>query len=596
MSWNSAITAIDRYVKGKVEVYRDSTLLYILMPNDYLKSIEIDRPSVKAFFGYAISQQATLELIDKNKELSIQSGDRFVCYLGVLDGDTIFYQQSADFFVEEVDRNANGVDLTVKGYDLIKKAEKKVFKDLTLSLPSNIERIFNQVCAVLGCAGVFPTTAPTFTVSELPNYNENDNLRIVLEDIAEALGCICYMSSDGAVLKPLTANNPYKINKANYFSFTIGESLTLTSVISSTPLEDNIQSGNGVAQIMNDNGFIVNRTDKDIILDNLLDFVNGLTVVPYNLEWRGDPQLQMGDYIEVESKDGTIYTYYLGEKITYNGGMKATSNFDLTYEDTLHTNSTTIGQRLNETIAKVDKINKTIELRVQEAIENDTTVAELKLSVGQIQGTVADLEGDVILQQTQITQTSNAITQEAQARSEEDAELRSLISQQADSITLQVKEEVKSELDGEYYEKQSSVGITANGINISSSGSINMSAGAKFIVDATNFKVSESGYLTASGASLPSASATNLTVYDNISLKSSSTGSETINIDSTARYNGLINLGNNLKLYGSSSGAVIYSNGGAFQLTTLSNGKSQLTLNGTSITDFSAITGEAVFG
>ena len=71
MSWNSAITAIDRYVKGKVEVYRDSTLLYTLMPNDYLKSIEIDRPSVKAFFGYAISQQATLELIDKNKELSI---------------------------------------------------------------------------------------------------------------------------------------------------------------------------------------------------------------------------------------------------------------------------------------------------------------------------------------------------------------------------------------------------------------------------------------------------------------------------------------------------------------------------------------------
>lgn len=596
MSWNSAITAIDRYVKGKVEVYRDSTLLYTLMPNDYLKSIEIDRPSVKAFFGYAISQQATLELIDKNKELSIQSGDRFICYLGVLDGDTIFYQQSADFFVEEVDRNANGVDLTVKGYDLIKRAEKKVFKDLTLSLPSNIQQVFNQVCAVLGCAGVFPTTAPTFTVSELPNYNENDNLRIVLEDIAEALGCICFMSSDGAVLKPLTANNPYKINKANYFSFTIGESLTLTSIISSTPLEDNIQSGNGVAQIMNDNGFIVNRTDKATILDNLLDFVNGLTVVPYNLEWRGDPQLQMGDYIEVESKDGTIYTYYLGEKITYNGGMKATSNFELTYEDTLHTNSTTIGQRLNETIAKVDKINKTIELRVQEAIENDTTVAELKLSVGQIQGTVADLEGDVILQQTQITQTSNAITQEAQARSEEDAELRSLISQQADSITLQVKEEVKSEISDEYYEKQSSVGITANGINISSSGSINMSAGAKFVVDATNFKVNSNGYLTASGASLSSSSATNMTVYDNISLKDSSSGTESILIDSTSRYNGLINLGNNLKLYGSSNGAVIYANNGKFMVSTSTNGVSSITLNGTTITDFSAITGEAVFG
>ena len=590
MSW----TSINRYVKGKVEVYRASTLLYTLMPNDYLKSIEIVSSPVKAFFGYAMSQQTTITFIDKLAELDIREGDTLRPFIGIEDG-TITYIQKPDFIVRKVDRKQNGIDLIVEGYDLIEKAKEFKPSSLAINLPCNLEQYFNAVCAVLGCQGHYGGLI-NFTITELPNYDDNNTLRDILNDLAGACGCICYMSGTVATMKPLTASNPHTINKADYFSLTTGTPLTLTSVISSNPLGDNVESGSGIPQILSDNGFLVNRTDRGAILDSLRDAVYGLTVVPYELEWRGNPNVELGDCIELESKNGTITTFYLSESMSYSGGLKASSNFDFTERDALHTNSSTIGEKLNETIAKVDKVNQTIELRVQEAVDDNATIAELKLSVGQIQGTVADLEGDMIAQQTQITQTANSITAEAQARSEEDAELRSLISQQADSITLQVKEEVKSELDGEYYEKQSSVGITANGINISSSGSINMSAGAKFIVDATNFKVNSNGYLTASGASLSSSSATNMTVYDYISLKDSSSGTESILIDSTSRYNGLINLGNNLKLYGSSNGAVIYANNGKFMVSTSTDGVSKITLNGTSITDFSSITGEAVFG
>ncbi len=595
MSW----TSIDRYVKGKVEVYRASTLLYTLMPNDYLKSIEIVSSPVKAFFGYTMSQQTTITFIDKLAELDIREGDIVRPYIGIEDG-TITYIQKPDFIIRKVDRKQNGIDLIVEGYDLIEKAKEYKVSSLAINLPCNLEQYFDAVCAVLGVEGNYGGLID-FTITELPNYDDNNTLRDVLNDLAGACGCICYMSGTVATMKPLTANNPYSITKSDYFNLTTGTPLTLTSVISSNPLGDNIESGSGVPQILADNGFLVNRTDRATILDSLLEQVNGLTVVPYNLEWRGNPNVELGDCIELETKNGTITTYYLSENMSYSGGLKATSNFEFTERDALHTNSSTIGEKLNETIAKVDKINQTIELRVQEAVDDNATIAELKLSVGEIQGTVADLEGDVILQQTQITQNADSITAEAQARSEEDTELRSLISQQADSITLQVKEEVKSELDGEYYTKQSSVDITADGIDISSSGSINLASGATFTVDATNFKVSSSGYLTSSGATLNSASintatATNLTINDGISMIASSSGSETISIDSSARYNGYINLGGNLSLYGSATGSAIYSNGGNFQVFTTSGGVSRIYLNGEYIESFSGFTGEAVFG
>lgn len=595
MSW----TSIDRYVKGKVEVYRASTLLYTLMPNDYLKSIEIVSSPVKAFFGYAMSQQTTITFIDKLAELAILEGDIVRPYIGIEDNGTITYIQKPDFIIGKVDRKQNGIDLIVEGYDLIEKAKEYKPSSLAINLPCNLEQYFNAVCAVLGCQGNYGGLI-NFTITELPNYDDNNTLRDILNDLAGACGCICYMSGTVATMKPLTASNPHTISKADYFSLTTGTPLTLTSVISTNPLGDNVESGSGIPQILSDNGFLVNRTDRGTILDSLREAVYGLTVVPYELEWRGNPNVELGDCIELESKNGTITTFYLSESMSYSGGLKASSNFDFTERDALHTNSSTIGEKLNETIAKVDKVNQTIELRVQEAVDDNATIAELKLSVGQIQGTVADLEGDVIAQQTQITQTSNAITLEAQARSEEDAELRSLISQQADNITLQVKEEVKNELDGEYYEKQSSVGITANGINISSSGSINLASGATFTVDATNFKVNSNGYLTSSGATLSSATinnatANNLSIYDDVIMYSSS-GEQVMEFNNTSRSNGSIKVGNMITLSGVSNGTNISVNSGNFRVFTTSDGVSRIYLNGDYIESFDGFTGEAVFG
>lgn len=405
MSW----TSIDRYVKGKVEVYRASTLLYTLMPNDYLKSIEIVSSPVKAFFGYAMSQQTTITFIDKLAELAILEGDIVRPYIGIEDNGTITYIQKPDFIIGKVDRKQNGIDLIVEGYDLIEKAKEYKPSSLAINLPCNLEQYFNAVCAVLGCQGNYGGLI-NFTITELPNYDDNNTLRDILNDLAGACGCICYMSGTVATMKPLTASNPHTISKADYFSLTTGTPLTLTSVISTNPLGDNVESGSGIPQILSDNGFLVNRTDRGTILDSLREAVYGLTVVPYELEWRGNPNVELGDCIELESKNGTITTFYLSESMSYSGGLKASSNFDFTERDALHTNSSTIGEKLNETIAKVDKVNQTIELRVSEAIENDSTVAELKLSVGQIESSVVELEGEVETAKSEMTQTATELT------------------------------------------------------------------------------------------------------------------------------------------------------------------------------------------
>lgn len=217
-------------------------------------------------------------------------------------------------------------------------------------------------------------------------------------------------------------------------------------------------------------------------------------------------------------------------------------------------------------------------------------------------------------------------------------------------------------LSEKYYSKQSSVDITSDGISISSDGSIELNAGASLTANSStfsldgngnintsgditcsgtltvsgdanitgslvadslstgstlswgsgNFSVNNEGVMTAKSATLSSATvntatinsatlntatANNLTINDSVSIQSS--GSNGITIDGTSRYNGYINLGDATKIYGVSTGAVIYSNGGNFQVFTTASGVSRIYLNGQYIESFDDISGgssTAVFG
>ena len=63
------------------------------------------------------------------------------------------------------------------------------------------------------------------------------------------------------------------------------------------------------------------------ILNDIYKNLDGFEYVPYNMSWRCWPQLEPGDAIIIETREGeTLRTFIMSNKITFRGGLKADTN------------------------------------------------------------------------------------------------------------------------------------------------------------------------------------------------------------------------------------------------------------------------------
>lgn len=333
------------------------------------------------------------------------------------------------------------------------------------------------------------------------------------------------------------------------------------------------------------------RWGSEAMAQDIYGLVNGFVYQPYETgNALISPAVEVGDAVTIDGKLCGIYQMNITFGAMLGVTLAAPADDEVDHEYHYTSPIEKVKKQLATATAELRVLDDSIEAIVEDVKGNSTKIEQTAEAI--TAEVTARQEADTELG-SKITQTAESITAEVQARKDADNALESKIEQQANSITLQVLETV----DGEYYAKQSAVEITADGIDISSTGSINLESGASFTVDSPNFKVNANGYLTASGATLPSASATNMTIYDELSFKESSGGTETIEVDCSTRYNGRMSMGGgNLNLYGVASGIVISSNGGNFQVFTTASGVSRIYLNGQYIESFDAITGTAVFG
>ena len=113
-------------------------------------------------------------------------------------------------------------------------------------------------------------------------------------------------------------------------------------------------------------------------------------MTPFECEWRGNPLLEVGDKIAMITKDNeTAISFLLDDSTEFDGGMKAKSRW--AYVDNSgesHSNPVSLGETLKKTYAKVDKINKEVEIVADET-------ATLKINANLISSSVSELEKNV---------------------------------------------------------------------------------------------------------------------------------------------------------------------------------------------------------
>lgn len=411
-----------RHFMGRVEIFEGSTLAQICGCHDRLVSFTVERTGEQdKFFGFGVSQKLTTKLLDSNRTLNITKNHNLEVEFGV-NGEYIY--PCPNFFVEEITRDENTNELTIVAYDALYKASSHKVSELNMKAPYSI-RDFAHACAAL--LGV-PANVPDFeafdtTYEEGANFEGTETIREALNAIAEATQTIYYIDKDWELtFKRLDiAGEPVAtINKENYKTLKNKDSYTLVNVIHATELGDNVAASaeDGPAQYVRDNPFWELRDDIGVIVERALAAVNGLTLTNFDCSWRGNFLLEIGDKISFITKDdGSFTTYLLNDDFTFDGGLSGKTQLE--YQESkseTHSNPSTLGEAIKQTYAKVDKVNKQIDIVASEASNNASAISALQINTNNITASVSKIEENVAQSLDEMSGSITTLTSKVDAR------------------------------------------------------------------------------------------------------------------------------------------------------------------------------------
>ena len=417
--------ALLRKIEGKVGLYNGSTLLDTFLPTDKLQEITIARVGEKGkFFGFGVCQQATIKIIDKANDLVFLKGENLKTSFRANSGSA-YARVCPSFYIKDAVRDEKTSIYTITAYDALDSAVGHVFSELGIKAPYTLINVIDAVKSILGLSGIAYPTGFDISYENGANLSGDETLRAILNSIAEVTQTIYYVDHrDYLVFKRLdkTGDPVLTISKNDYFELTTALPVTLSKIMSVTELGDNVDAGDdtGVIQYVRDNPFWNARTDLQTLLPTAVDRISGLTIVPYNLKWRGNFLTELCDKIKVEDKYGNLVTtYILDDSFTYKGGFSQTSDWEYKPDSERATSSNplTVGEKINQTFARVDKVNRTVTLHASEIAEAKSNISELQVntqgitsSVSTIVNTQTDLSDTIVDIQNGISQqnVSNA--------------------------------------------------------------------------------------------------------------------------------------------------------------------------------------------
>ena len=394
-------------VKAKVDLYNGPTLVETCTCGRLLSDFTVTRDGDNSkFFGFGICHKLDVNLINMDRTLTtekINIGHK--AEIGLGDGEELWDTPYPTFYIQELQRDEKANTIKATAYDKIYEASEYSFDDLGLVTPYCFVDVAQAIATKLGLTlNIDANIYSAFRVAclEDPNLDEasTKDLRSVLNWIAEATQSIYFVNhsnelafrrldKDGEAVAHITRNDYYELNTKT--------PKTLTGICSTTELDDNLEAsveGEGVTQYIRSNPFIELRDDLKTILDTGIAALGGITITQFDCDWVGNYLLEVGDKLALTTEDGSeVYSYLLSDSVTYAGTLNEVSNWEYTEQggDTL-ANPTNIGEKINQTFAKVDKVNKKIELLVSDVDETKESVASLTMTTNAINLLVTEHE------------------------------------------------------------------------------------------------------------------------------------------------------------------------------------------------------------
>lgn len=456
--FSSAIYSSVRKIKAKAEFYENSALSAIYTGTDKIISFDIQRVGEDGkFFGFGICQRLNIHLIDMERALAVSTANSIVMGIGVQKNDgTIEYAGYPTFYVSETHRDENTNELSITAYDALYSATEHTVSELTLTKPYTIKE-FCEACGDV--LGVSVSGADGFTLeyADGANFEGTETLRDALDDVAEATQTIYFINSNnelcfkildksGAAVETLT--------KSKYITLKSGEGRRLQTICSANELGDNVSESTtqiGSTQYVRDNAFWELRDDIGTLVHNAITAIGDITIDIFDCSWRGNPALEIGDKIDIETRDnGTLTSFVLNDTLKYDGALTEQTlwKYDENSAET-ESNPTSIGDVIKQTYARVDKQNKEITLLASSVEGYDEKIAQLQLNQNSISATVSS----VVQNQTDLTNNlanlQDNINQQNQSNAEQFETLTKKVdaTMTSDEINLAISTEIAKGTD-----------------------------------------------------------------------------------------------------------------------------------------------------
>lgn len=462
-----------------------------LTDTDEIQSVSITRPFLAdgALIGGAVSAQISVTCLDPGGKLAeTADGAALSVSLGLEKEDGAvewlpFQTVSADTVEQDPDSHT----CTVSGFDDMARLDAVTYAELEIPYPATLRQIAAAAAASAGLeldGGPFLLEGQSYTEADPPNLSGSETARQVIGWIAEAALSNAVVNRAGKIqfVSVIQADAPAgTIDADAYFTFEAGCTYgpINTLVLGRVPQEDNVfrqddeaVAAGGTKELrINDNPFLDGRREE--VIDALFAAVNGLTILPYTLDWRGSPAMDPGDTLQVvDSGDAVVSILYGGAVLDFDGGLRADTSLSVeSLTETDKSKASSTGEKLRKTTLEVDKANQKITAVVESVEETQEYVNGVVEQVREENSAALEISKDEILNtvsQVYATQTeTEALRQEVSSQMAQTAEQVEIRFTQAQEATQQVADDLEADRN----ERETYIRFTADGMELGKSDS-----------------------------------------------------------------------------------------------------------------------------
>lgn len=267
-----------------------------------------------ATIGAAFSSQCKVVIYKQTPALQL-SGGNFTPSVGIMVGGEAQYVQKGKFYIPSDGVEKTGdLWLTITGYDRMAGLTEDYMP--TISFPATPAQVLADVCKQ---AGVTPPAVTMPSIQIAAPYT--GTLRQQLGWLAGLIGCNAKFDATGNLVFCWYADGGLTIDRdaqyMNGLTLTTDDAFTIHSLLTGTDSNPiSVGAGKGITTI---NPYMTAEVAETVFAK-----IDGKTMRPCTVKWRGNPAVEAGDIVSVIGGSGENLTAYVMElKTQIKGGMSA---------------------------------------------------------------------------------------------------------------------------------------------------------------------------------------------------------------------------------------------------------------------------------